>query len=499
MPTAPLTPAAPATQVATTIATPAIAPNPPAQTQQTAAAPKPPAATGSTYQGPSPLQQVRRTSRSTPYSESVSLRFLTGPYKGQKMDVGQWLGLIVPEVSHRLSSEWESTGGDKIQNASNFTKLGDRTYSFSIYLWDQQFDISHLAENIVAHLREIGEQESTPPLLMLRQGDLVARPIFCTSGDVRYSQPFSSKTGYQQAEVSLSFTLQAGKNTDNSLGQAQTSTPLQDWKARTTQSQREKQAAQAVAETLLEPCLGADGSQQVQALLDERKFADAAAVNTLSADAFVQVAIAGMIPAEVLKDPTIQAKLRNDLAFVLAKNEDGIGAVDGASPRRFAEAILNADAGRVLPSLQQQAQTAIADFALINKAVQEQTLDEGADVFNRDLNPTATNRFLKLGSCGITMRKVGATAAGQPSQADTQTLAALQTFFKTNPTNAQVKEKFGLTTESQAGTLKNGSPYTSKDQFLQVAARLGSGVSGYALFNKAAAATTPTSTAVPAP
>lgn len=485
------TPTAAAATTAQVSTQPAIAPNPPAVNQQPSTkiqAPKAATTTGSTYRGPSPLRQLRRTSRSTPYPESVAITYLSGPYKGQKLEAGQWLGLVVPEVSHRLSSEWESTGGDKIQNASNFTKLGDRTYSLSLVLWDDEFDVAHLAENIVAHLREIGETDSTPPLLSLRQGDLVARPVFLTDCDVKYSRSLNSKAGYHQADVTLNFKLQAGKNTDNSLGQAQTSTPLQDWKIKLTQTQREKLATQAVAEDLLEPCLGAEGSQEVRDLLDQKKFSDSSAVSQLSPTTFVQVAIAGMIPADVLKDPAIQAKLKNDLALVLAKNEDGIGAVDGASPRRFAEAILNADPGRVLPTLQQQATSAIADFALINKAVQEQTLDEDADVFNRDLNPTATSRFLKLGACGITMRKVGASAADQSTQTDTQTLKTLQDFFKTNPNNAQVKEKFGLTTESQAGTLKNGSPYTSKDQFLQVAARIGSGVNGYALFNKLATA-----------
>ena len=113
------------------------------------------------------------------------------------MELGQWLGVWASEVNHQNSAQWQSRNADHIRNGANFSQLGRRTFALSLQFYDEEHDISHLAENL-ATLTQISEEDETPPLLLLRQGALVARPVFCTRIDTNYKEPYTGKTGYRR-------------------------------------------------------------------------------------------------------------------------------------------------------------------------------------------------------------------------------------------------------------------------------------------------------------
>ena len=121
----------------------------------------------------------------------------------------------------------------------------------------------------------------------------------------------------------------------------------------------------------------------------------------------------------------------------------------------------------------------LPDFALIKDAIEKQTLDESASLFDRNQNPTAASRMFALGGCGLDLRRNGASALSQTQQDDAKKLKQINQFFSSKPSDDAIKTRFGLEKKSQIDTIKNGQPYQSKDQFV---ARLSSGdaVSGYA-------------------
>lgn len=445
-----------------------------------------------TYQGPSPLQRLKGDlTKVRPEPTVVSLRYLTGPYAGQSYDVGEWLGVAVPEISHQTGADWQSVEADGVLCASNFKRLTDETFTLSVQFWASNSDIAHLTQNLTAHLREIGPGEKTPPLLLFRQGSIIMQPVFLVSSDTKYSSPgfvTGNGTGYRQAEVNLTFKLMGGKNSPSSLGAAHTSTPLQDWRKTQSDVDRKQETLTVQREELLEPCLGVEGSAQLKKILEDKKLNDAEAIQKLSPDAFVQIAIAGMVPKDILDKPAIQEKLKKDLAFVIAKSEDGVGAISAETSTQFAAAMLSGDVSKLFPKLQSQALSAGGDLKEIIKAIQSQKLSAEDEIFDRDRFPTAHNRLNKFGSCGLSIRQAqsgGTIAAGE---SEGKGLKDLKEFFGTTPPPApiQVKEKFELKTEEQAKILINGSPYVSKEQFLKVAGELGGGIEAYKLWSKIA-------------
>ena len=433
--------------------------------------------------GPSPLQAQRQRPRSEPDPTAISITHLTGPYKGQKMSIGQWLGVWASEVNHQNSAQWQVREADHIRSGANFSRLGRRTFALSLQFYDEEHDITHLAENL-ATLTQIGEEEETPPLLLLRQGALVARPVFCSRIDTTYKEPFAGDKGYRVAELKLNFQLQAGKDSEHALGPPLVATPLTDWKLARSREERQRQGVQAVVGELLAPCLGEAGSAQVQQLLADDKLADVTALAQLEPNAFIQSAIAGMIPKTALESVQLQAKLQSDLASVLAQSEDGIGAVDGESPRRFAAAIQSGNFSGLSEQLQPQAQQAQGDYQILLKAIQEQKLGENAQVFNRTANPTAGERLRRLGSCGISLRQVGADKiAGSDSVKDRETLEKInQLLADPKTSDREIQARFGLESQSQVRALRNGVPYSAKGEFVHHAARQGDGVSGYVMW-----------------
>lgn len=426
--------------------------------------------------GPSPLQKQHRDMRGQPDYTPVTITFLTGVYKGQTID----LGLSINEISHSESAEWESQAGDSIRPGLNFKNLSNREISFTLTYFDLNLDSSHLVENL-KHLKEVAGEEKAPPRLLLVQGDMRAVECVCTDIQDKYSDPLPGRKGMRKCEVSITFKLNGGLNNANALGGPLTSTPLQDYRATLTEKERQKLGRQRVASLLLAQCLGPEGSDQLERLINDNAQSDIQRIAQLDPNVFVQSAIAGVFTTEILASERLKAKLKQDLALVVAQNEPGIS--NTPEVRRFAEAMASGNPTGLTQRAQDQYGNVKPDYDKILKAVEAQKLDESAEIFDRNQNRTAAGRLYDSGTCGLDMRRLGAAKLSPTTQEDSKVLKEINTFFSGKPTDEQIKERFGLQTESQIRAVKNGQPYQTKDQFIAKSSNSSSGLTGYKLWS----------------
>lgn len=448
------------------------------------------------YKGPSPIQFQHRDIRGQPDYLPVKIVILTGPYTGLKLD----LGIAINEVSHSESSTWESQAGDKknagigIRPGLNFTGITTREISFNLTFYDTTHDISHLVENL-KHIAQIGESEKATPKLLFIQGDLRAVECVCVDLKDKYSEPLPGLIkGFRKCEVDLNLKLIGGAGNPNALGGPLTSTPLEDQRSKTTQAAQQKKARLFRIQELMAPCLKAAGSQELEKLVQSDQMADLEAISRLSPDVFVQSAIAGVFSAETLKSERLQSKLKQDLALVMSQNENGIANTNGV--RNFATALASGNASLLPKNIQDQLALTTPDFNLILGHVKSQTLDEKSEIYDREKNPTAGERLYGLGSCGLQLRRSGGAALKPIDKDDAAVLKKINDFFKGKPSDEDVKKRFGLETESQIRTVKNGQPYQSKEQFLNHSSQNSAGMTGYSLwskFNEESKSTTPAS------
>lgn len=475
------------------IATPvaAVAPVPPAGDQvgalATTADPRSIRSVAARRDGPSPLQKLRRHARAeNDDPETVTIFFLTGPFKGKSLKIGRDLGLISTDVSDETGAEWTSRDNTNIRPGSTFSKLKDQTFTVATVMWDHGEDIAHLTENLknmlVVGSDSGGEKAGTaiPSLLYLRIGSIKAKPVFCTTISTKYSEPFAGERGHRQAEITMSFTLQGGVDSENADGYPLTSTPLTDYLNSTTDDQRRKQGVQAIAKELFAPCLGEVGGRQVQDLIQNDKLSNKAAILALDNNTLVQSAVGGYIPPDVLQDPQVREKLRLALAESMAASENGVGGVGGRSTRAFAQSLLTGDFSRLPPNLVKQAEVARAAYEVMFAEISKGgVLKEDSSIFT----DAALRRRLKdFGSCGLQMRSVRSDLVQADGTEDAATLKVINEYLAGKPSDQEVRDRFGLSTESQVRLLKNGVPYGSKNEFILHAARRGASLPGHVIW-----------------
>lgn len=431
----------------------------------------------------SPIERQHRDERTQAHPAPVEIIFLSGPYIGKSLDLGT--GVI--EVSNEQNADWGRQEGKSIRVGQNFNNLTPRTFSFSITYYDLSKDISHLCEN-VATLHEMGDGQTEPPKIAYTQGAIGPIIVVCTAYKCQYSDPFPGGKGYHQGKVDLTFELLGGKASEHSLGKPLAPTPLNDARVRTTQDERRRQGQSATTSLLLADCLGPASSRALGQLLSEDKLQIPEIVLRLNPEQMVQAAIGGLIPQNVLNDPRVKEKLARDLATVMAQNEDGAGISSG----QLAQAIRT---GQVPASLRSRLQPIVpqahADYKVILDAVQKQDLGQSSSVFDRTRNPTAAERLSRLGSCGLRMRQAGGSslATSPDPERDAKVLAEINKLLADPSTSdEQLRQNFGNLTPGQLRALRNGGPYTSKDQFVTHATRQGDSITGYVLWSRFAEA-----------
>lgn len=459
---------------------------------------------------PSPISKQHRDLKIQPEAAPISIRFLNGKLSGKVLDLkvsgNSFLGVAVSEISEDQAAEWSDQEGDHIRGGQNFKSIGSRNFKFAVTFYDVQHDISHLVEQLYQMHELSDRQESknvfTPPLLYVQIGDKIIAPSVCTSISPQYDHPISNEKGYHYCKVDLNFKMLGGRGSPNMLAPPLTSTPLGDAVAKQTTAERSREAMIAKAKTTLGECLKEEGKASLDGILQEtfgegatqgsKGLSDPAAILKLDPNTRIQMAIAGMIPDSVLKAKELQDKIKQDIAILLASNEPGVTI----ESREIAEALQSGNPSRLPARFQEIFPQLKIDYDLIVASVQSGKVDGEDEVF-KDTNRSATERLLKTGKCGFTMRQAGGVGTAQAVEKDqAEMLKKLNTTIKDGK-DEDIKKAFGLTTESQVRNLKNGGPYQTREDFFNHLNQNGNGLTGYAAwgnfgdYSKKAAAAVP--------
>lgn len=415
-----------------------------------------------------------------------SIVFLSGRYKGKALN----LGVAIAESSHSQSSTWEAQDGRSVRIGSTFKNVDGRKFQISLQFYSIDKDISEQVENVYT-LQEIDEQTGLGPTLLYQEGDIKVAPVVVNGSiSVKKQHPFPGSKGFHYAEMQIPLELLGGKASEHRFAKPLVETELTRAAAKETQAEREKQGTIAVIDQFLATCLSAQDNQELKNLLQGDKLTQPAAVAGLSSSAFIQAAVAGLIPKSVLSDPSIRAKLQRDLAAEMAAKTDGASSYTGALANaiRGQTAVLPADLQAAVPNLQE-------NYLLLQEAIVGQELSDRSFIFN---NPSTANQLISIAGCGVTMRGSGATSVQTQVSPESQRyfdskLGALagdssaqarlildeinKMLADKSVTDADVRSRFGLSSDEQVRSLRNAVPFLSKDQFVQ---RFRTGVEGLA-------------------
>ena len=192
----------------------------------------------------------------------------------------------------------------------------------------------------------------------------------------------------------------------------------------------------------------------------------------------MQGAIAGIIPQSTLTDPMVQEALAQSLATVMARNEPGIG--HSIEANQVAAALISGDfSGVQRLANQHQAKALRSPYQETLDAILNQNLGEDSPIF-ADGNSAGERIRSGFGGCGLSLRQVGgATALSTNNQGnESATLEGINDFLTTNPTDKEIKERFGVATESQVRILRNSVPFQTKREFLERLSDNADGVNG---------------------
>lgn len=420
----------------------------------------------------------------TARSKPVRIVFLTGQNKGKTLYVGQWLGMAIEKSTVTSGVEWTPIGAKGIRNALTFGKFLERRFTISLSFYSHVDDISSLTENL-QHLTAAGGGEIRPPFLSFIQGDMIASPVVCDGTiSIEFSNPRNSRTaidegeyqfsssGYMKGDVELTFVLQGGLGSPHAFGKPLASTPLGTELDREAASDREKKGQAKVVAASLAPCLGAEGSKEVEGLVLQDKLTNDSELLKLSEISFAQLAIAGLIPKEKMQSGAIRSKLEKSVSKLLANKHPG--ANTEADKKQFAS-FLRGEGSPPAALADQSAFDAGDDYSAILAAIANQQLDDKSDIF-APASQRAGNKLRDVGSCGLSLRKAGANSVlGDNIDRDNATLQKMQEFLERNKkgeiSDDEIKKAFATKEDKIIKAIKNAAPFTSKAAFIDKLSR----------------------------
>jgi len=419
------------------------------------------------------IMSQKRDPKFDPFYTPVKITILTGVYKGMDLD----LGLNVVQLSESQQANWEDTPGKAIRVGANFKNISSRSIDISVEYSSINEDIRPLVEAI-AHLHEITDTSHTPPLVQISSGKTLIDPCVCESFDAQYDEPLPEGMGFRHCTVNLKFKMIGGKGTKHQLAQPLTNTPIKVIADKQSELKRQKEGEQQIVKQQLAKCLGEDGNKELEKLLEDDNFKKVDEVLKLSPSTFIQLAVSGLIPKDVMDDPRVQEKLKQDLATVIAQKQSGINPI---YVRDLANGIYrNSYQGleRVLPLA--DFNQIMTDYNLILEGIKSGNLDK---VFEPG-NISASRRAIEVAECGLSLKKIGTPilSGGTNSPSDSVILDGINKFLSDNPSREKIIEAFGLpadTPETVIRKLLNSRPFRDKQDFLDRATPNQAGISSY--------------------
>jgi hypothetical protein len=417
------------------------------------------------------MSQVR-DAKFDPFYNPIKITILTGVYKGMDLD----LGLNTVQLSESQQANWEDTPGKAIRVGANFSNISTRSLDLSIEFSSINEDIRPLVEAI-AHLHEITDTSHTPPLVMITVGKTMIDPCVCESFDTQYDEPLPGGLGFRHCAVNLKFKMIGGKGTKHQLAQPLTNTPVKAIADKQSDLERQKEGELQITKQQLAKCLGEDGNKELENLLDGDKFKQVEEVLKLSPSTLIQLLVSGLIPKDVMDDPKIQEKLKQDLAIAIAKK----AGVNPIYIRDLGNGIYTNNyqgLERVLKL--EDFNQIMTDYNLILEGIKTGNLDK---IFDSD-NVSVIRRTIDIAECGLSLKRIGTPilAGGTNSPSDSVILDGINKVLAENPSREKVIELFGLppdTPETVIRKLLNSRPFRDKQDFLDRATPNQAGISSY--------------------
>jgi hypothetical protein len=442
----------------------------------------------------------------------VKITPLSGRYAGITWEIGGTLGIAIDKVSQAYSSKWEPDKG-KLAPTLSFKSQGADTFSLVVSFYDPVHDVLHLTEGL-KHLREISGQDTTPPLLIYRQGDMVNCNVVLTDVNVEFKEPHPGNLrGFSQAEATLKFTNYAGAGSANAqLGAPFTSTPQNQKASSQTSRNRIKESRKRLVDAALAECLPTVARQQIESAIENDKLGDVATLQAMDPNAFVSLAIAGKILPATLAGP-LNSKLRTSLALFVAQSEDGISSDSGTTPEGVIQGGLGVDS-RMAEYFIANDQDAPGKLSVLGSTtLQDQAVAARAAYLTILESVTAGNLNFKLTEpsdpafavlkrkgfqCASQLARVDVSSLNGRSEAgDPAAINKLKLFYETNrqpdgklsgENITTYKAAFGLENESEIKQLFAILPVNSKNDFVAAVnstlAKNNPKISGLVLFSK---------------
>lgn len=419
------------------------------------------------------IMSQKRDAKFDPFYDPIKITILTGVYKGMDLD----LGLNVVQLGESQQANWEDTPGKAIRVGANFSNISSRSIDMSIEFSSINEDIRPLVEAI-AHLHEITDTSHTPPLVQITSGKTMIDPCVCESFDAQYDEPLPGGGGFRHCAVNLKFKMLGGKGTKHQLAKPLTNTPVKAIADKKSESDRAKEGEQQIVKQQLAKCLGETGNKELENLLDGDKFKQVEEVLKLSPSTLIQLLVSGLIPKDVMDDPKIQEKLKQDLAIAIADKSRWVNPI---SRRALGNGIYTNNYQGLEPVLKlEDFNQIMTDYNLILDGVKNANLDK---IFDSD-NVSATRRAIDIAECGLSLKRIGTPvlAGGTNSPSDSVILDGINKVLSDNPSREKVVEVFGLppdTPETVIRKLLNSRPFRDKQDFLDRATPNQAGISSY--------------------
>ena len=407
--------------------------------------------------------------------------FLTGPYKGQTLD----LGVGITESQHTQSSTWEDQKGRSTRVGSTFSEVSPRQVNLKIQFYGLGQDISERCENIMT-LQEIDEKTGNPGTVLYQEGDLKVQPLVVDGAiTITKSEPFPKSKGFHLANVSIPLKLLGGKTSEHRFAVPLMETELTQWKKQTSDAEKSRSGVEKATQQTLADCLTESENNQLTGLIKDKKLGDSSAVGGLSKSALAQAAIGGLIPAATLQ--ANKTKLSEALAQQIAIGTNGIGNQAIA----MESAILGQPGLPLPPDLAAMVQSLKNHHSTILEAALEQRLSHQDPVFS---DPATAATLIRSVKCGVRLLNQGSP----PKPANLQASAARDAFFQkelkdqSGDATAQdklitdrlnklisdpktkdesIQKALGLKSKEDVKAIKNARPFKGKDDFIT---RLGS-------------------------
>lgn len=415
----------------------------------------------------------------------VSVTILTGKFAGLNF---AHMGANIQELDISQEAEWEEKDESGIRTGGHFKKISPREISFSIDYYSDQGDIATVVENW-SHLHELSSTpipptttNRQPPLILLKIGQQKYSNTVLTSFNPKYDEPLPGRAGFRHCVVSLAFKSFGGETSIYRLAPPYAPTAMQKYVSEEPLNQREKRGRIGAIVATLQDCIKGSDLDKVKKIIDLDKINDPNSYKDLSSEAFVQVAVSGMMANLIKTDESLQEKLKTDLSNVLAKKEPGLSPDEQFQLAKALESNGTPPSGNLTQIVGDTSETLYDQIKVSYDTIYD-------DIVNDKLNQTInsqdkadiTERINKIGSCGVVLLQNNMARSTDIEEADQTLIKTINTFLSI-ASDEEIIEAFGIPEgkgqRSRLNTIKNGTGYADKTEFINHATDSKNGYDG---------------------